>query len=210
MTSTIRRPGARAARAGFLVAPFVGLAVAVALVWQSSYAAFSATTDNGVNNWRAGSVTISDNDGGGTGNAMFSLAADGDLKPGSTRSRCIEVTKSGTLASTVKLYGSGLTTTNALSSDLQLVVRQGSGTVSAGSCANFTADGTSPTVYSGTLAGFTATTFGGATAGYGNWAPAAGSQTRTFEFTYTLNANANNNAQGGTAAVTFVWEAQNS
>ena len=204
MTSTIRRPGARAARAGFLVAPFVGLAVAVALVWQSSYAAFSATTDNGVNNWRAGSVTISDND---ANVAMFNLTDDGALKPGSTRTRCIQVTKSGTLASTVKLYGSGLTATNELSSGLNLVVRQGTGSVTAGNCTTFTADGTSPTVYTGTLAGFSATTFAG---GYGNWAPAAGSQTRVYEFTYTLDANADNNAQGKTAAITFVWEAQNS
>jgi hypothetical protein len=207
MTSTIRRPGVRAARAGFLAAPLVGLAVAVGLVWQSSYAAFSDTTDNGVNNWRAGSVTISDTDGGGVGSAMFSLTDDGALKPGSTRTRCIEVTKEGSLASTVKLYGSGLTATNELSSGLDLVVRQGTGTVTNGACTSFTADGTSPTVYTGTLAGFTATTFGG---GHGNWAPAAGSQTRVFEFKYTVNSNVHNDAQGDTAAVTFVWEAQNS
>lgn len=204
MTSTIRRPGVRAARAGFLAAPFVGLAMAVALVWQSSYAAFSATTDNGVNNWAAGSVTIADND---SGTAMFNLTDDGALKPGSTRSRCIEVSKTGSLAATVKLYGSGLATTNGLSSYLDIAVDQGTGSVTGGSCGSFTPLGTGASVYSGTLAGFTATNSVG---GYGDWAPAAGSQTRTFRFTYTLNASAPNSTQGGTAAITFVWEAQNS
>lgn len=201
MTSTIRRPGVRAARAGFLAAPFVGLAVAVALVWQSSYAAFSATTDNGINNWAAGNVAISDND---SGTAMFNATG---LKPGDTASRCIEVTKTGSLAATVELYGSGLTTTNGLSSYLDIVVDQGTGAVTGGSCSNFTPLGTGSGVYSGTLAAFTATNFAG---GYGDWAPSSGTQTRTFRFTYTLNSSAPNSTQGGTAAITFVWEAQNS
>ncbi len=201
MTSTIRRPGVRAVRAGFVAAPFVGLAVAVALVWQSSYAAFSSTTDNGLNEWRAGSVTITDND---AGFAMFNLTNDGALKPGSTGERCIEVTKSGTLASTVKLYGSGLTTTNGLASALNLTIEQGTGSVTGGSCTNFSEVGAD--VYNGTLASFTFSNFA---TGRGDWAPAAGSQTRTFKFTYSLPSNADNNVQGGTAAVTFVWEAQN-
>ena len=206
MTSTIRRPGLRAARAGFLAAPFVGLAVAVALVWQSSYAAFSATTDNGVNNWRAGSVSIADGDGGGVGSAMFNLTDDGALKPGSTRTRCIEVTKSGTLAATVELYTSGLTTTNALSTYLDLVVDQGTGSVTGGSCSSFTPLGSGANVYTGTLAAM-GTSFA---TGHGDWGPVAGSQTRTYRFTYTLNNGAPNSTQGGTADVTFRWEAQNS
>jgi hypothetical protein len=197
MTSTIRRPGVRAARAGFLAAPFVGLAVAVALVWQSSYAAFSATTDNGVNNWSAGSVALSDND---STTAMFNATG---LKPGDTGERCIQVTKTGSLAGTVKLYGQGLTTTNGLSSELDLVVVQGTGT--SADCSNFVAAGAG--VYSGTLAGFTATTFA---TGYGDWAPAAGSSARAYKFMYTLKSTAPNTVQGGTAAITFVWEAQNS
>jgi hypothetical protein len=203
MTSTIRRPGARAARAGFLAAPFVGLAVAVALVWQSSYAAFSDTTENGENNWAAGSVAIEDDDAGA---AMFTLANDGNLKPGAGRSQCIEVTKTGSLAGTVKLYGTGLATTNGLSSALNLTIEQGTGDVVGGSCTNFSETGAD--VYSGTLAGFSAiTNFG---SGRGDWAPAAGSATRTFRFTYSLPSNADNGVQGGTAAITFVWEAQNS
>jgi camelysin-like metallo-endopeptidase len=199
MGRTARRPSRRAARVALAAAPLIGLFIAVALVWQSSYAAFSGTTSNGPNNWTAGTVSISDND---SNTAMFTATG---LKPGDTASRCIQVTKAGTLAGAVRLYGSGLTTTNALSSHLQITVEQGTGAVSSGSCANFSAGGA--TVYSGALAGFTATTFGG---GYGDWAPAAGTEARTFRFTYTLVSTAPNSTQGGTAGITFVWEAQNS
>ena len=199
MTSTNRRPGTRAARAGFVAAPFLGLAVAVALVWQSSYAAFSSTTDNGVNTWNAGSIALTDNDSNAV---MFNVSA---IKPGDTASKCIVVNKTGDLAGAVKLYGAGLVTTNALSSHLDIVVQQGTGTAAGGSCGDFTASGAN--VYSGTLAGFTATAF---TGGYGDWAPAAGASSRTYRFTYTLNTNTPTTAQGGSAGVRFVWEAQNS
>ncbi len=200
MSSTILRPTARVARVGFLTAPLVGLAIAVLLVWQSSYSAFTSTTENGVNNWAAGTVSISDND---SNVAMFTTSPL--LKPGDTASKCIDVTKNGTLPGTVKLYGSGLTTTNALSTYLDITVEQGTGTSTNGTCTSFTATAGSGTVYSGTLAGFTATNF---TGGYGDWAPAAGSATRVFRFTYKLNTNAPNSTQGGTAAVNFVWEVQ--
>ncbi len=198
MQSTMRRPDRRTARVGLLAALIVGLAVVAALVWQSSYSAFSSTTDNGINNWAAGTVAISDND---SNSAMFTGSPL--LKPGDTASRCIEVTKVGTLAGTVKLYGSGLTTTAGLSSHLDITVEQGTGAVTNGSCSNFAASGA--TVYTGTLAGFTATNF---TNGYGDWAPAAGSATRVFRFTYTLRSTAPNSTQGGTAGVSFVWEVQ--
>jgi hypothetical protein len=201
MSSTIRRPGTRAARAGFIAAPFLGLAVAVALVWQSSYAAFSAQTDNGVNNWTAGTIALSDND---ANSAMFNVTG---LKPSDTGTRCIQVSKTGDLAGTVKLYGSGLTTTNVLSSNLQLTVTQGGGGSTGGNCNTFTPLATGANVYTGTLAGFTATNFAG---GYGTWVTPVGSQDRTYQFTYTLNANTPNEAMGQTAGVRFWWEAQNS
>ncbi len=68
------------------------------LVWQSSYSAFSATTASPTSNWAAGSVALADDD---TNAAMFNAS---NLKPGSTGSKCIVVTSSGSLASTVKLY----------------------------------------------------------------------------------------------------------
>jgi hypothetical protein len=196
MVNRTRRPGARAARVGLVAAPIAGLAVAVLLVWQASYAAFSVTTTNGANNWAAGTVALTDND---SNVALFNATK---LRPGSTGSRCIVVTSTGTVPSTVKLYGAGLATTNALSSSLSLQINQGSGT--AADCTDFTSQGA---VYNNTLAAFTATTFAG---GYAtSWAPSgSGSESRTFQFVYTLDAAAPNSTQGGTATVTFTWEAQ--
>lgn len=200
MSRHLSRPGRRASRLVALAAPVVGLVAAGGLVWQSSYAAFTSTTSNGVNNWASGSVVLSDND---ANIAMFNVT---NAKPGQSGSRCIEVTSSGTLASTVKLYGSGNVTTNGLSTHLNLTVTQGTGT--SADCTGFTPLGTGAGVYSGTLAGFTATNFAG---GYGTWAPTGtATEKRAFRFDWTLDNGAPNSSQSGSAAVTFVWEAQNS
>ena len=62
----------------------------------------------------------------------------------------------------------------------------------------------------GSLAGFASASTDFAT-GLGNWAPTGtGAETRTFQITYTLDANTPNTAQGGTAAIGFTWESQNS
>ena len=65
-------------------------------------------------------------------------------------------------------------------------------------------------VYSGTVAGF-ATAATNFSTGLGTWAPTGtASETRVFQFTYTLDPAAPNTTQGGTAALGFTWEAQNS
>ncbi|GAB3424866.1 TasA family protein [Flindersiella endophytica] len=179
----------------------VGLLASAALVWGASYAAFNSTTQNPGDNWSAGTVAISDDD---SNTAMFSAS---NLKPGSTGSKCVEVTSTGSLASTVKLYGTSASTTNALSSYLSLTVEEGSGGSFAGGCSGFTATGTS---YTGTLSAFASGKTDFAT-GVGTWAPSgSASETRTYKLTYTLDPATPNSAQGGTAAIGFTWEAQNS
>jgi hypothetical protein len=90
-----------------------------------------------------------------------------------------------------------------------MTVTQGTGG-SFGSCSGFAPLGTGASVYSGTLAAFGSSATDFAT-GQGNWAPTGtGSETRVFQFTYTLAANTPDTAQGGTAAIGFTWEAQNS
>ena len=69
------------------------------MVWQSSYSAFSATTVSPTSNWTAGTVALSDDD---NNTALFTAT---NLKPGATGTKCIAVTSTGSLASTVKLYG---------------------------------------------------------------------------------------------------------
>jgi hypothetical protein len=180
-----------------------------ALVSQSSYSAFNATTANPANNWAAGSVVLADDDGGST--AMFNAV---NLKPGSTGSKCIVVTSSGTLASAVKLYATGYNTTTAATvafgTYLDLViddVTDGTFASTSAECLALAPIGTND--FTGTLASFASskTNFGN---GVSDWAPAAGSVSRTYRVTYTLNASTPNTAQLGNAQVGFTWEAQNS
>lgn len=177
------------------------LAGTSALVWQASYSSFSATTSNSSNTWAAGTVVLNND----SSTAMFTATG---LKPGSTATKCIAVTSTGSLASAVKLYGSSYTATNGLGSALNLTITQGTGATTS-SCTGFVADTSNSAVYSGTLAGFSAAT--GFSNGLGTWAPTGtASETKAYRFVYTVDPSAANSVQGGTAAIGFTWEAQNS
>jgi hypothetical protein len=177
------------------------LLISGAAVSQASYSAYSSTVATPSSNWTSGTVKI-DSDAPAT--ALFTATK---LKPGSTEEKCITVTSSGSLASTVKLYATAPATTNALSSHIDLTVTQG--TLAGADCKAFKPLATGPDVYTGTLAAFgAASTFA---TGKGNWAPTgAAAETRVYKIVYTLNPLAPNDTQGGTASVGFTWEAQNS
>jgi hypothetical protein len=186
-----------------LAAVLTGVLASGAVVWEASYSAFSASTTNPTSNWASGTVVLADDD---SSTALFTASG---LKPGSTGTKCIAVTSTGSLPSTVKLYGTNSATTNALSTYLNLTITQGTGGT-FGSCTGFTPLGSGSSVFSGTLAGFASASTAFAN-GLGSWAPTgSGSETRVFQLTYTLDAAAPNTAQGGTAALGFTWEAQNS
>jgi predicted ribosomally synthesized peptide with SipW-like signal peptide len=175
---------------------------------MGTLSAFSATTSNSGNSFASGTVAIGDNDANG---AIFNLSG---MKPGSTDSGCIEVTYTGSLASTVRLYGT--TGGTGLDPYLDLVVTRG--TISSGafdSCTNFTADATNYTgagngiIYNGTLDGFADSYAAGLVE------PTAGSpeswtngEVHAYKFQVTLADN--NAAQNLTATQTFTWEARNS
>lgn len=97
----MHRSTPRARRTLLAVAVPVGLVLSGTLTWQSTHAAFSATTQNADNAWQSGSVVLS---AGGTGGALFSGPDDDDLQPGSTRSRCIRVDYTGDLVVDVRMY----------------------------------------------------------------------------------------------------------
>lgn len=187
--------------AGWIAIP-AALVASGLIIAQASYSAFSSVASNPASNWTAGSVALTDDD---AGVALFTATA---LKPGSTGTKCLAVTSTGSLASTVKLYGTGPSTTNALSTYIALTVTQGTGGT-FGSCTGFTALATGSSVYSGTLAAFGATATNYAT-GLGTWVPTGtASETRVYRITYTVDAAAPNTSQNGTASVAFTWEAQN-
>lgn len=188
-------------------APALTIAAAVLLsgvvVATASYSAFSATTANPASNWSAGAVAISDDDAG-----VAAFTATG-LKPGSTGSRCIAITSTGSLPAVVKVYGTAPATTNALSSSIVLSITQGTGG-GFGSCTGYTPLATGSAVYSGTLAAFGSAAVSYAT-GVGSWATTGtAAQSRVYRIDYTLDAAAPNTTQNGTASIGFTWEAQNS
>jgi len=172
----------------------------------STFSAFTATTANAGNTFAAGSVVIDDNDANG---AMFSMTA---LKPGDNDTGCITVTYTGTLAATVKLYGT--TTGTGLDPYINLTVTRGTiAAPSFDSCAGFSADATNyigagaGVVYNGTLAGYA-----------DNWAaglvdaPSATEVWSTNEvhtYRFAVSVADNDLAQGLTAGQTFTWEARN-
>jgi predicted ribosomally synthesized peptide with SipW-like signal peptide len=185
----------------WLLWPVVAVAT-LALVGQASYASFTSKVSNSGNTLSVGTVTLADDD---SGSVLLNLT---NLKPGSAGSRCIAVTSTGTLPSSVKLYATDSSTTKGLGAYVTLTVTQGTG-ASFGSCSGFTALGSGSAVYSGTASAFTsaATGYG---SGVGSWAPTgSGPETRSFQFAYAVSSTTPDSAQGGTAAFGLTWEAQN-
>jgi len=203
--TTTRRPGRRATRLAAWIAIPAALVASGFAVSQASYSAFSSTTVNPTSNWSAGTVALTDDD---SNTALFQAS---NLKPGQTGTNCIAVTSTGSLASTVKLYGTAATSTKDLAANINVTVTQGTGG-GFGTCTGFTpvAAAQTPTLFSGTLAGLAAqsTNFSN---GIGTWAPTgSASETRVYQVSYTVNPSAPNTTQGGTASLGLTWEAQNS
>ncbi len=190
-----------------ILATPVAVIISGALVWNSTYAAFTAQISNSGNSWSTGSVVLTGDDGsssvtGSVGTALFSAAG---LTPGSTATNCVRVSYSGTLAAAVKMYVApgGLTGSAPLAGQITLTVNEGTGGV-FNNCTGFVSSGT---IYSGTLANLAATRTDFAS-GAGSWAP-PGAQSRTYQVTYTLSASAPNSVQSSTAGAVVTWEADN-
>lgn len=195
------RVSPRAARLAAWIAVPAALVASGVVVSTASYSAFSATTSNPTNNWTSGNVVLADDD---NDTALFSATG---LKPGSTGSKCIAVTSTGTLPSVVRLYGTGAQTTSDLATALDITIESGTGG-GFSSCTGFTADAGSP-LFTGKLSalGTQATNY---STGLGAWAPTgSGSQTHVYRFSYSLPTGAPSTAQGKTASIGFTWEAQN-
>jgi hypothetical protein len=186
---------------GYAVIPVALLATGL-FVTSSSYSVFNAGTANPANSWAAGSLTLVND----SGSAM--LTATGIKPGGAAITRCITVTSNGTVPASVKLYGASATTTNALSTYLNLQIEAGTATsTTGGACTGFTP---SSTIFpAATLASFSSgrTTFTNGVATGWSIAGTTG-ETRAFRFTVTPLGTMTNTQQGGTAGIDFVWEAQ--
>jgi predicted ribosomally synthesized peptide with SipW-like signal peptide len=172
----------------------------------ATYSAFSSQTSNTANTFAAGTVQITDNDLGG---AMLSLS---NAQPAATDTSCMLVTYSGSLSSTVRLYG---TITGALAPYLTLTVTRGDDPSPVfDDCVGFVADSTNyigsgaGVIYQGALSAFPASYAAGIVD------PVAGSpetwtnpESHTYRFVVTVPDD--NAAQGLSAAASFTWEARN-
>jgi hypothetical protein len=179
----------------------VGL-VSGALVF-GVFSAFSATTSNPDNAFGAGSVAISDND---SGTALYSVT---NREPGDAVSKCIRVTYTGSLQSSVRFYRSTFTAGTGLDPYVQLKVeRADSGTVTDyATCAGF--DATPTTEYDDTLANLGTGYAGGVTledsGGSANW-----DQNDAVDYKVTATLLDNNSGNGLiTGTHSFTWEARN-
>jgi hypothetical protein len=160
-----------------------------------TWSAFSATTENRGNSFVAGSVTMTDDDGGSS--ALFDLS---DMAPGTTSSACITVTYTGSVESNrVKLYGA--TTGSGLDRYLNVKVTRGSGG-SFKNCAGFTphANGV---LYDDTLENYPDDYAGGIGDLSTDWAK---NQSHVYRFDVTLPSGTPNAAQTLTASQAFTWE----
>ena len=174
----------------------------------ASWSAFSSTTSNPSNTFQAGSVSLSDNDGG---NALLSLT---NAMPGATTTGCIKVTYGGSLDSTVKLYA---TVSGDLAQYLTLKVTRGTDSGTYPTC-NFTPDTRDYTgngagvIYNGNLSAYP-TTYGAgitdpenSTGGTETW---TGSPNETHAYKLEVTLQNNSAAQGKSATASFTWEARN-
>ena len=190
----------------FLRVAIVGLlAVAAVNGVVGSLAALSAQTKNPSNRFSTGTVIIGDNSFGFT---LFTLSA---ADPGSSASGCIQVQSTGSVASTVHLYGSA---SGSLASYINLTVTRGTdSSPSYASCTNFTADGTNylgsgnGVIYSGTLAAYPASYASGIVDPIAS-SPESWTQNEQHSYKITATLQSNNAAQGLTASATFAWEAR--
>lgn len=167
------------------------------LVLRVSSAAFVAETANAGNSWASGQVSLTDDDGGSSGTAMFNVSG---MLPGDVVTRCIKVTYSGSSdPAPVKLYGS--VTDSGLSGYLDVKVEEGTAATDAyPGCTGFTP--------SATIVDETLTTFAGRTGystGLGTWDPASGTHSQGYRFTVTLKSTTPDSAQGASSGATFTW-----
>lgn len=176
----------RLANAGAATA---ALLLAVAVGWHAAWAGFSDTTQPGGLTITTATLSLSDDD---AGTAFFTAT---DLRPGATGSRCLTVTSTSTVPTTVRVRASSRTT-GTLSGQLRVTVDAGTGP-----CTGFVSGGSPGTAI---LAQFPTTWSAGLT----SWrTTGTAGESRAYQVTYTLPASATTGSNG-TASIALTWEAQ--
>lgn len=200
MSATPRRNRAIAA----LIIP-VSVLLAGGLVWQSSYAAFSARTENSGNSWSTGRVTLTDDDRGAAALTVENMV------PGDTGQKCIVVTSNSNVPGEVRTYVEDLLQDRGLESHILISIEKGTGG-SFNDCTGFTpASGTTP--LSGTLAQLAAADTDWTT-GANAWTTAGTpGETMTYRAQWSFTTAGMTQAeidalQGARVGLDVVWELQ--
>ncbi|GEP35334.1 hypothetical protein NSZ01_31020 [Nocardioides szechwanensis] len=204
----MRTPSTTAAKIAVTAATPVAMIAAAALIWQSSYAAFSGTTRNSGNDWSTGSIALTDDD---AGSARFQVT---NMLPGQTQTKCITVTATTTAPGTVKAYAlNAVASTSGLESAIKVTVNTGDGG-SFADCTGFVAHTTgNPIINNTSLANLAlASSYAN---GVGGWPVIAGTQSRTYQITWTfdttgLTQTQVDNFQGTHTGLDLQWELQSS
>jgi hypothetical protein len=199
----MRAPSIRTRRIFTLSTAPVAVLLAGAMVWQGSNAAFSADTRNIGNSWETGAVDISDDDGGA---AMFQVQ---NVVPGQTANKCIAVTATPSVPSTIKFYVGDLAT-DGLEPYVKVTVAQGTGG-GFSSCTGFVADQTEAAQSLASIA-----------ADHSNWAtailpwttPGGSADVKTYKITWVFDTSSLTQPQidalqGKASSINFEWELQN-
>lgn len=214
MSRTNRRRTVRA------VAPVAGLLAAGLLVWQGSYAAFSATTNNTADAWSTGNLILTNNGGlaayAGSTAAIFAGTTVGqpenNIKIGATGTKCITVQSGGSFAGNLALYRGLVTGTGSVALAPQIGVTIDAAPVAAATnvasnCTGFPAVSVTNLGTNVALSAYPST-FAAATP----LPVAAGTLRVAYRITWTLNStgtNAGDNLlQGATAQADLNWEIQ--
>lgn len=199
----MNRPSRRARKIGTVIATPVAVLAASALIWQSSYAAFSGTTRNSGNNWSTGSVALTDDD---AGSARFQAAG---MVPGDTDTKCITVTANATVPGVVKGYTvNPVVSPSGLQDHILISMKYGAGG-GFGSCAGFVEGGV---IFPATsLTSLSA--YNSYANGPGSWIVAAGTQSRTYQITWKFDTTGMtqtqlDNLQGSQTGIDLQWELQ--
>ena len=167
-----------------------------------SFSAFTSQADNDNNRVSAGTVTLTDNDGGTA--PLYDITA---AKPGDTQTSCIRVAYTGSLDATVKLYTPS--TIGALGPEVNLKIESGTqASPSYPSCTGFSAE---TTLFDAALSTFATSYAGGVTDFPGTVATKwVNGDAVVYRVTATLSASAGDAAQGTTTGLhTLRWEARN-
>jgi hypothetical protein len=189
----------------------VNLAVTTAMVlgmWSvadtgaQTWAALSGSTANTGNAFSAGTVALTDNDGGST--SMFTFT---NQRPGVVDNSCIRVNYAGSLSATVKMYAS---VAGTLAPYVTLTVTRGTDSSPAfDSCTSFTPDAINygglgnGVLYSGPLSSFPTSYAAALSDPAASW-----TSSTTASYRFTVQIADDNAAQGLSSTATFTWEAR--